>query len=65
MLTLTSKESYFLLDGELYQQVDGVAKGSPLGPTLANNFLCHYDDIWLSNCSLECNPSCSSVFSLY
>ena len=27
--------------------------GSPLGPTLANIFLCHYEDIWLRNCSLE------------
>ena len=30
--------------------------GSPLGPTLAI-FLCHYEDIWLRNCSLECKPS--------
>ena len=30
---------------------------SPLGPTLANIFLCHYEDIWLGNCSLECKPS--------
>ena len=57
MLTLTIKESYFLLDGELYQQVDGVAKGSPLGPTLANIFLWHYEDIWLPNYSSECKPS--------
>ena len=35
-LTLATKESCFLFDGELYQQVDGVAMGSPLGPTLAN-----------------------------
>ena len=58
LLTLATKESYFLFDEELYQQVDGVAMGSPLGPTLANIFLCHYEDIWLHNCSLECKPSC-------
>ena len=57
LLNLAAKESYFLFDGELYQQVDGVAMGSPLGPTLANIFLCHYEDIWLRNCSLECKPS--------
>ena len=57
MLTLATKESYFLFDEELYQQVHGVAMGSPLGPTLANIFLCHYEDIWLRNCSLECKPS--------
>ena len=32
-LTLATKESYFLFDGKLYQQVDGVAMSSPLGPT--------------------------------
>ena len=23
--------------------------GSPLGPTLANAFLCHYENLWLDN----------------
>ena len=50
-------KSYFLFDGGLYQQVDSVAMGSPLGPKLANIFLCNYEDIWLRNCSLECKPS--------
>ena len=31
--------------------------GSSLGPTLANIILCHYEDIWLRNCSLEFKPS--------
>ena len=57
LLTLATKESYFLFGGELCQQVDGVAMASSLGPTLANIFLCHYEDIWLRNCSLECKPS--------
>ena len=57
LLTLATKESYFVFDGELYQQVDSVAMGSPLGPTLANTFIIHYGDIWLQNCSLECKPS--------
>ena len=57
LLTLATKESYFLFDRELYQPVDGVTMGSPLGPTLANIFLCHYEDIWLHDCSLECKPS--------
>ena len=43
MLTLATKESYSPFDGEIYQQVDGVAMGSPLDPTLANIFLCHYE----------------------
>ena len=39
--------SIFVLDGTLYKQIDGLAVGSPLGPTLANIFLCHYEKIWL------------------
>ena len=36
MLSLTTKESIILFDMEFYSQIDGVAMGSPLGPTLAN-----------------------------
>ena len=36
--SLAAKESYFLFDEELYQQVDGVVMGSRLDPTLANIF---------------------------
>ena len=39
------------------QQIDGVAMGNPLGPTLANLFLCHHETNWLSNyCPLEFKP---------
>ena len=37
--TLVTKESYFLFDWKLYRQVNVVAMGSPLGPTLTNIFL--------------------------
>ena len=33
-----------LFNGELYEQTDGVAMGSPLGPLLANVFMCHIED---------------------
>ena len=57
LLTLVTRESCFAFAGELYQQVDGVAMGFSLGPTLANIFLGHYEEIWLPNCSLDCKPS--------
>ena len=38
-LTTTMSESLVLFNGEYYKQIDGVAKGSPLGPTFANIFL--------------------------
>ena len=30
--------------------------GSPLGPTLANVFLCHYEMKWLNSCPIEFKP---------
>ena len=39
LLSLPTKESYFVFNKFLYKQTDGIAMGSPLGPTLANAFL--------------------------
>ena len=41
LLNLCIKDNIFLFDGSLYQQVDGVAMGSPLGPLLANIFMAY------------------------
>ena len=46
--TFAACESFFIFDGEYYTQIAGVAMGSPLGPTLANAFLCHFEKKWLS-----------------
>ena len=35
---------------------DGVAMGSPLGPALANAFLCHHEKYWLDECPLSFAP---------
>lgn len=36
--TLSTKESYFIFNDKLYQQIKGAATGSPLGPTKAKAF---------------------------
>ena len=36
--------------------------GSPLGPTLANIFLCFHEQIWLDNCPFEFKPVIYSRF---
>ena len=36
-------------------EIDGVAKGSPLGPT--NICLCHYEEIWLKDCPPQFKPN--------
>ena len=43
LLTRTMSEPLILFDQEFYKQCDGVAMGSPLGPTLANVFLCYHE----------------------
>ena len=57
LLTLATKESFFLFNNKFYKQLDGVAMGSPLGPTLANAFLCFYEKQWLQQCPTDCKPS--------
>ncbi len=56
LLELAVKESAFLFDDTLYKQVDGVAMGSPLGPTLANIFLCFHENKWLNDCPPRFKP---------
>ena len=47
---------FFIFDGKFYEQCDGVAMGSPLGPTLANVFMCHFENSWLENCPSHFKP---------
>jgi len=56
LLDLATSDSSFIFDKAFYKQIDGVAMGSPLGPTLANAFLCHYEKLWLDKCPLEFKP---------
>ena len=34
----------FQFDGKLYEQIDGVAMGSCLGPVMTNEFLCSIEE---------------------
>ena len=56
LLKITMFESFFIFDEKLYEQCDDVAMGSPLGPTLANVFMCHFENIWLENCPSHFKP---------
>ena len=56
LLETATSESSFIFDFLLYKQIDGVAMGSPLGPTLANAFLCHYEKERLDNCPSHFKP---------
>ena len=36
--------------------------GSPLGPTLANAFLCYYEKEWLDNCPVHFKPMIYKIY---
>ena len=55
-LTLAANDCIFLFNEKFYVQVDGCAMGSPIGPTLANIFLSHYEKIWLEECPPQFKP---------
>ena len=57
LLELAICNSYFIFNNKLYKQIDGVAMGSPLAPTLANLFLSHWEQIWLNTCPNNCKPT--------
>ena len=42
-------QGIFMYKNKLYKQVDGVAMGSSLGPTIANFFLAHLETALLKN----------------
>ena len=47
LLEFAPSRTHFLFNGNYYNQIDGVALGSPLGPTLANLFMGYHEKIWL------------------
>jgi len=44
LLEGATKDQLFLFNGQRYEQTDGVAMGSPLGPLLANVFMCNTEE---------------------
>ena len=56
LLNIATKESLFLFNNEYYKQIDGVSMGSPLGPTLANIFMCNFERKWLDKCPAAFKP---------
>ena len=49
LFEFTTSVTYFLFQGTFYDQIDGVAMGSPIGPVLANLFIGYYETLWLNS----------------
>ena len=45
LLPLCTKHVHFTINGDIYIRLDGVAMGSPLGPLLANVFMCSLEEL--------------------
>ena len=45
-----------MFNNKYYKQVDGVATRSPLGPALANIFMCSFESKWLRDCPKGFKP---------
>ena len=45
-----------MFNNKLYKQIDGLAMGSPIAPTLANIFLNFHEINWLNNCPNDIKP---------
>lgn len=44
LLRLATKDQLFQFNGNLYEQIDGVAMGSTLSPLMANTFMCSIEE---------------------
>ena len=49
LLLCTTEVPFYDIDGKMWQQVDGVTMGSPLGPTFANFFMSEVENRALDN----------------
>ena len=53
MFVFATMKTNFLFQGEMYDQIDGVAMGSPLAPILANVFMGFHEKRWLENSNIK------------
>ncbi|XP_068745198.1 uncharacterized protein [Montipora capricornis] len=68
LLEFATKKSHFLFDGKYYDQIDGVAMGSPSGPVLANIFICVFEEKWLLNAKVSplfWNSNVDDTFTMF
>ena len=56
LLELSVIDTHFIFNGKIYKQKDGMAMGSPLGPTFANIFMCALEENFLNNCPDHFKP---------
>ena len=53
LFLFAKSQTHFLFNSKLYNQIDGVAMGSPLAPVLTNIFMGFYESKWLNEYNLN------------
>ena len=53
LFPFATSQTHFILNSKFYNEIDGVATGSPLAPVLANIFLGFYESKWLNEYNLN------------
>ena len=56
LLEIATTNCFFLFNGQLYKQCDGLGMGLPQSPIFADIFLSFHEEMWLSNCPIEFKP---------
>ena len=56
LLKLAVCDTHFIFNDQIYKQTEGMAMGSPLGPTFANIFMNFLETNFLQNCDTDCQP---------
>ena len=54
---MATKESLFMFNNKLYEEIDGVTMMSPLGPALANIFMCSFEKKLVKDCPYSLKPA--------
>ena len=50
------KFSFFIFNGKLHKECDGIGMGLPLAPTFANIFMCNLEGKYIETCPEEFSP---------
>ena len=53
LFLFATSQTHFIFNSKFYDQIDGVAMGSPLAPVLANIFMGFYESKWLNEYNLN------------
>ena len=53
LFLFATSQAHFIFNSKFYNQIDGVAMGSPLAPVLANIFMVFYESKWLNEYNLN------------